>query len=962
MPDENGLTEKFTHREQNSLSSGWGHAGNIKSYLSREVVNLRGIVVIKNPTDADYRQFHSEFFEQYPYLRGRGEPYIRHTYDIDNNSYIWLSTNIHATVEPLIDEYYETITHQSKMFDIKYSDDKISFILDLSKESEREMDNNHDEEEGLIDMADSQQEIGNNVSDQGTESSKKDLLFERLQNGIRDVLNSDKFRDWLKTGGKLLYNHYSFNNSMLIWLQKPDASYVMGYEQWKEFGRNVKMGSKSASILMPVMANEKYKGALFSSIKKNLTEQLSKNAALSQAVYQFGSSKLSFTMNRSGLLGIRVDGREHGIFHSDEELKRYIDRAILGKVPVYFTAGSVFDVKDVTVPEHLWLKSGYSNDEIAKDENGKAIKNSRGETKIINTPERQARFRPSLDTFIVAKDPEKMAKLYDACVDASQRKHVYVYEHDTESDETLKNGAKGYYDRKNNMIVLAKGMEITEKCAVLFHELGHADLHKNLEELANKMGEDKIPQSMREVQAEAVAYMTATTFGIETDTSSFAYLASYSKGFELQEFQKSLEVIYKECQALTADIKAELDICGLNLDLTPKASDVLEPDTIKVLAQRYMGFAIEQENKYVSAMKELPGLLKDNKSVPEAVDILKEQKNNLDIRKENIETIKAYVSELAAAVTRNSQDDIIGKIAVASNNIYQSDFDFNKSTANFVFLIDSLKGGLKSEFDNNPQATLAKMKDLYPRLNTLTEFQMKYLEKSLYISREYGKLLRSDPGEFVKKACDRADVIAANCSKNGTIVEIVDCEQWTDKPIFEKGVLCHPKVADDIIKQAETQIRGFKAEAEKRGDYFPYCKCSVTVFSPIAESKNLSALFTQLSIGDGTQKSLQDHLEDSSKRNKEKGEIVANFTSSLRERSTKDKVYIPSIQSDGNTFTRNTESEAVVPKTKENWSAEIVMARNEHARENPDSIGTGKDNNKQTGIDNSKRRNDKDKG
>ena len=192
-----------------------------------------------------------------------------------------------------------------------------------------------------------------------------------------------------------------------------------------------------------------------------------------------------------------MNGKEQQIFGSDDEAKRFIDRAIIGKVPTGFTVGTVFDAKDVIVPEYLWVKSGYTKEEVAPDEKGNPVKNRRGEVRIYNTPERQARFQTELDTKIVAKDSVKMQTLFDACVAASERKGVPVSLADKADDSTLAGGAKGYYsrqfteDKPNGFIVIDDSIEITEKCAVLFHEMGHADLHKNLEALAKSMGEEK---------------------------------------------------------------------------------------------------------------------------------------------------------------------------------------------------------------------------------------------------------------------------------------------------------------------------------------------------------------------------------------------------------------------------------------------------------------------------------------
>lgn len=732
------------------------------------------------------------------------------------------------------------------------------------------------------------------------ELSPKDKLKQQLENGVKSVLDSENFKNWLSTGGKLFYNNYSFNNAMLVWLQKPEATYVMGYEKWKDFGRNVAQGAQGAKIFIPLMASEKFKGGLYRSIKNNLNEQLSKDPSLAVASYRLGTSNLEFTMSRSNhLVGFKVNGQEQQLFSSDEEARRFIDRAIIGKVPTGFTVGTVFDAKDVITPEYLWLKTGFSKEEIAPDEKGNPMKNRRGETRIVNTPERQARFQTELNTTIAAKDPVKMEHLLAACIAASERKGVPVSMAEKDTDEHLKGGAKGYYsrqfteDKPKGFIVLDNSLEITEKCAVLLHEMGHADLHNNLEALANRMGENKITKSMREVQAEATAYATASTFGIETDTSSFTYLAAYSKGFELQDFQKSLEVIFKETQALTADIKAELDLRGLNLDLTEMEKAPLDAETLKTLSTKYVDFATEQGSKVTAALAELPSLVKQNAGNPELIENLKYQKENLDIRKGYIDSIMTAVESLNAAETRDKQDEILTSLDASVLRTTQESNVFENQTERFMAIMEQAKGGLKVDFEKEPLKTLEAMKKDFPALSKLTDPQLTYIATSKFVSREYVKLLRNDPQEFVSKVTDRAEILSKVAAKNGTFVEINYCEQWTDKPFFEKGTLCSPKIADTIVAGSEAQARGFKDEAEKRGEYFPYTKCDVTIFTP-SKDGGLLSYNTRVDIGDGAQTSLKDHLEQTCKRGNDKKEVLENFSSALTERANKNKIKLPS--------------------------------------------------------------------
>ena len=728
----------------------------------------------------------------------------------------------------------------------------------------------------------------------------KDQLKQRLESGIRQVMDSDQFKNWLRTGGKLYYNNYSFRNAMLVWLQKPDASYVMGYEKWKEFGRNVVQGAQGAKIFIPVMASEKYKGSLYGIIKNNLNSQLSNDPSLTDASYRLGTSNLEFSMNRANhLVGLKVNGVEQRIFASDEEARRFIDRAIIGKVPTGYNVGTVFDAKDVIIPEYLWVKNGYTKNEIAPDEKGNPVKNRRGEIRIFNTPERQARFQTELDTRIAAKDPVKMQVLFDACVAASARKGVPVSLADPENDSTLNGGAKGYYSRATGAIVVDKNLEITERCAVLFHEMGHADLHKNLEALAVSMGEKKISKEMREVQAEAVAYATASTFGIETDTSSFSYLAAYSRGFELQDFQKSLDVIYRETQALTNDIKAELDLMGLNLDLTEKPREMLTKETLESLSTKYMKFEKEQAEKAQAAINELPSLIKQNAANPDIIEVLKYQKENLDGREADLDAILSSVESLNMASTRDEQDKALSVIDAAVERVNRSTVAFKELIERYALLTrENEQGSLKKDFIRDPQKTLDAMKKDFPQLAKLSDPQLQYIAESKFVSRQFSGLLQEHPDEFARKAAERATLLHKAASKNGTFVEINFCEQWTDTPFFQNGTLCSPKIADNTVAGCEAQARALSYEAEKKGEYFPYTKCDITVFTPGKEG-NLLSLNTRLDIGDSEQASLKDHLEqvcwhgsDSDK------EVLSKFSDSLSERADKRKLIVPDLAED----------------------------------------------------------------
>lgn len=71
----------------------------------------------------------------------------------------------------------------------------------------------------------------------------------KLEQGVKDVFTSDKYMEYLRFMSK--FTNYSFNNTLLILMQKPDASLVAGYKAWQSKGRQVRKGERGLTILAP---------------------------------------------------------------------------------------------------------------------------------------------------------------------------------------------------------------------------------------------------------------------------------------------------------------------------------------------------------------------------------------------------------------------------------------------------------------------------------------------------------------------------------------------------------------------------------------------------------------------------------------------------------------------------------------------------------------------------------------
>ena len=86
------------------------------------------------------------------------------------------------------------------------------------------------------------------TADKPAEKMKE--ITDRLEQGITELFDSEHFKDYLQVMSK--FHNYSFNNTLLIAMQKPDASLIAGFNAWKNnFGRNVMKGQKGIKIIAP---------------------------------------------------------------------------------------------------------------------------------------------------------------------------------------------------------------------------------------------------------------------------------------------------------------------------------------------------------------------------------------------------------------------------------------------------------------------------------------------------------------------------------------------------------------------------------------------------------------------------------------------------------------------------------------------------------------------------------------
>lgn len=94
------------------------------------------------------------------------------------------------------------------------------------------------------------------MAEKQTSKDRMREIVDSIENGIKELFESDKYQQYLATMSR--FHRYSVNNTMLIYMQRPDATHVAGFNKWRDqFGRNVLKGEKGIRIIAPTPYKKK---------------------------------------------------------------------------------------------------------------------------------------------------------------------------------------------------------------------------------------------------------------------------------------------------------------------------------------------------------------------------------------------------------------------------------------------------------------------------------------------------------------------------------------------------------------------------------------------------------------------------------------------------------------------------------------------------------------------------------
>ena len=383
-------------------------------------------------------------------------------------------------------------------------------------------------------------------------------ITDGIEQGIKELFESEKYMRYLSVMSR--FHRYSVNNTMLIYMQKPDATLVAGYNKWKDqFERHVKKGEHGITIIAPTPYKKKIeeqkldpdtKAPILDKDGKIITEEKEIEIPMFRPVKVFDVSQTDGKPLPE--LASSLSGNVPNYEAFMEALRRSAPvpitfEAMAADTDGYFSADhqkiavrqGMSEVQTVSATVHEIAHSKLHNQkkiQIANDEKYQEIE-------LFDNPGLFSNGRIARDNL-----PEG----------------VYCYDlrgSDYDPGEPVCVEERVVVNHAGS-VLLTEPLELAEDGRLMLTEEEGLNFVGGFSTLAQFLQEQKKDRHTEEVEAESISYAVCKYFGIETGENSFGYIASWSQGKELKELRASLETINKTSGTLISDIERHYkEIC-----------------------------------------------------------------------------------------------------------------------------------------------------------------------------------------------------------------------------------------------------------------------------------------------------------------------------------------------------------------------------------------------------------------
>ena len=408
----------------------------------------------------------------------------------------------------------------------------------------------------------------NIMADKPTNRERLQEITAGIEQGIKELFESEKYMRYLSVMSK--FHRYSVNNTMLIYMQKPEATLVAGFNKWKnQFARHVKKGEHGITIIAPTPYKKKIE-----EMKRDPDTHAPILDADGKAVME--EKEIEIPMFRP----VKV----FDVSQTDGKPLPELASSLSGTVPHYEAFLEALR-RSAPVPIEFEPMAANTDGYFSPDQQRIAIREGMSEVQTVSATVHEIAHSKLHNQKKIQIDNDEQyqeVELFEKPALFSNGRifrddlpeGVYCYDLRGSDDDP---GSPICVEERvvvnhAGSVILTAPLEFPEEGRLYFTDETGLNFNGGMLTLSQFLQEQKKDRRTEEVEAESISYAVCQYFGIQTGENSFGYIATWSKDKELKELRASLETINKtSCELINNIERHYKEICKeRGIDLTAK--------------------------------------------------------------------------------------------------------------------------------------------------------------------------------------------------------------------------------------------------------------------------------------------------------------------------------------------------------------------------------------------------------
>ena len=376
-------------------------------------------------------------------------------------------------------------------------------------------------------------------------------ITDSIERGIQELFQSNKYAQYLRTMSR--FHKYSVNNTMLIYMQKPDATLVAGFNKWRDqFERNVMKGEKGIKIIAPTPFKKKIEQE-----KRDPDTNLPMLDADGKVIIEEKEIKIPMFKPVTVFDVSQTDGKPLPQLASD----------LTGNVQNYEVFMEALRRSSPVPIEIIPIRDG-SDGYFSLDDQKIAIREGMSEVQTVSAVVHEI-GHAKLHNQKKIEEPKDATKYQEVEIfdipalfsngrvtPADIPEGTYCYDLRGSDDDpgmpvTVENHVVVNHA---GSIITAKPLDLGEDGRLALTEDEGLNFVGGEISAYRFFNEQRKDRHTEEVEAESISFAVCAYYGIETGENSFGYIATWSKDKELKELRASLETINSTSSELITDI------------------------------------------------------------------------------------------------------------------------------------------------------------------------------------------------------------------------------------------------------------------------------------------------------------------------------------------------------------------------------------------------------------------------